>query len=251
MIVYPDEFPIPLRATYAVDLNFLTRQTPMQGGLILQRRVEPNIFRDISLEYTMSLKEFYEWWAWAHRYGYNWHVNVIRGDILVFRYKSNIEFTYNDYGNVNVRLTAEHTIPEDGEFWDEAEDGPPNIYEPPVTAPDAPDNTGGATLQIDFKTSFKPFVVTLTAASQDFIMGTSNNTNAISSILVLSSSAIVMELYDNPPGSVLRATTDGFFRWHHDAPAQNSMFRLEPNTAYVLRVTGAVDDVLNIWGYTQ
>lgn len=251
MIEYPSQFPIPLRAPYAVDHDFLTQQTPTLSGYIIQRRLEPHVFRRVSLTYRMAMNELFNWWDWVHRYAFSWHQTVIRGEPLVMRYVSDVSFTYRDFATVEASVVAERTIPEGGEFWDEVANGAPETYDPPVNAPAAVDNTGGATLELDFKTSFLPVEVTLTAASQDFILGTSDNVNAISSVLVASDASLLLEILDNPPATVIRSTEDDFFRWHHDSPAQNSMFRLDPNTAYVLRVTGAIGDTFKIWGYTR
>ncbi len=251
MNAYPSDFPCPLRRSLAQDHAFLTAETPMQNGYVYQRRWEPWIFRRWSMTFLMTVQEFHSWWEWMHRYAFDWHEITFQGETIQHRVIDNIQYQYVDYRTIEASIASETTVPFDPEEWDEGTQGAPDLYVPPVNAPDPGDSTAGATLALDFKETLIPTEVTLVAASEDFIIGTAQRADAVSSVYLESDASLTMELYDNPPVTQITQTQDNFLRWHHDNPANNSMFRLDPGTAYVLRITGAIGNTFIIWGYTQ
>lgn len=251
MIEYPAQYPPPLRPSFGTNYDFLTDTTEMQGGYVVQRRREPHIYKQLTLSYRMSITESFGWWAWVHRYAFVWHLATIQGVQYTLRYISSLQEQYRDFATVEFAVRAELTIPEGGEFWDESADGAPEIYTPPANQAYAADATGGAAVDLDFRTGFPAFDDALVTSSKDYAIATSRVVGAVSSVVLLSDAPLTLEVYDATATTLIASAADGYLGWHHGTPADNAMFQLSAGTAYVLRVVGAPGAAYSLWGYTR
>jgi len=244
------EGPPPLRAGFSTDLDFRTTQTPMQGGYIVQRRWEPYIFRQLTLDFRMSVEEFTGWWRWTHRYAYGWHEASIQGEVRVLRYISDVSFQYVDYATVEASVRAEERLSETLEEWDGVA---PDDYDPGFNEDLAPDNTGGATIDLDLTETVGVYPVSLDPSSPlDVIIQTTNKVAAFTTLSIATDDPIVMEIYDIGDTTMLAKSKARILSWHHNSATQNLGLRLDPATAYILRLTTLVSAAnYNLYAYTE
>lgn len=247
MMVYEESFPCPLRAQFSEDLDFRTVQTPMQSGFILQRRWEPWIFRQLTLTYRMSVAEFELWWDWVHAYAYGWHTATIQGAERTIRYISDVSFPYRDFATVEASVRAEEKLPDEPGLWGGAD---PETYDANWNADLAADATGGATIDIDFRGVVGRVEVSVTDPPSDLVFATSARLSAITSIRAVTDAPLTIEIRDVTGATLVYSTTEKGFSWHHNTASQNTMLRLDPNTAYVLRLIGAPAS-FSLYGFTQ
>lgn len=245
---YPAGFPEPLRAQYSTELNFLTQETQMESGYIVQRRMEPYIFRQITLAYTMRMDEWFSWFAWANEFGFDWFIATIQGSTVRMRYISNIEYNYDDYGTVTASVTAEQRLLPTVEAWT---GDAPALYEPPINDADGAVD-GGVTPDIDLNTAFDPVTVTLDTSPKNLIIRTPVRQEAFGALfLYVSDPTITAALYDSVGSTLLGTFLDGSIRWHQDTGVSNDMLRLVAGEDYQLRLTGPVDSTVEVWGAAQ
>lgn len=241
---YPESLPCPIRSRYARDLDFNTVQAPMQSGYIIQRRMEPYIFRQIDLGWDMRIAEFHQWWDWVHRYAFSWHTMPIQGEDVKLRYITPVDFSYRVYGVVSVSVRAEVQAQEDTELWT---GDAPTFYDPPINDDDGTVD-GSVTPDIDLNTSFEPYDVTLDTVPKEYNLRTSTRINGIGTIYVYGAPGFELRTLDGV--TVLATTETDYIRWHTDPDRTDDMLKLVAGEDYLLRISGTVDDVVTIWGTT-
>jgi hypothetical protein len=239
---YPDSLPCPLRNGFRRRRDALTIRTRMQSGYIIQRRLEPWTFRQLTLQWEMRMPEYHEFFDWANRYGFTWHEIDIQGVTKTIRYISPIRGVYTDYGRVLVSVDAEEQAVEDAELWEGAA---PEIYAPPVNDPDAPVD-GGVVPDIDLDVAFEPYDLTLDVVPKQLIFRASPRPAAIGTIYVYGSDAITIRPFDG--SSNLASTEEDFVRFHTDPDRSDGMLKLTAGEDYQLRISGTVGDVVTVWG---
>jgi hypothetical protein len=247
-MTYPAEFPCPIRADYAVDMDYRTRQVQMECGYIMQRREEPYIFRQVQLTYFMRMDEFFTWFSWANRFGFDWFTATVQGAEIEIRYMSDIDFDYNDYATVIVNVTAEQRPTSVAEIWEGAD---PVFYEPPINAADGVVDEN-VTPDYDLNGPLDVTQVVLDTVPKVLIIRTPDWISAIGAVYIYSASQLLtMELWDYADTTLIASSSTGQFRWHQDPSVTNDLMRLTAGADYLLKITGALDSTIEFWGHTQ
>jgi len=242
-MTYPDTFPRPLRAQYGVELNPLTQTTQMQSGYIVQRRMEPYIFRKVNLAFNMRLDDFYPWFAWAHRYGYDFHEMTIQGDLVELRYIGDIQYNYEDYARVLVSVQAEQRLSNVVEEW---VGSAPDFYDPQVTNTDGLVD-GSFTPDIDLNSPSDPFDLLLDTVPKEQTIRTSVRVGAVGNLYAYAAGQnITLDLYDLT-GTTLLDSGIGVLRWHTDPARTDAMTELVAGEDYLVRITGTLSTTINVW----
>jgi hypothetical protein len=249
MITYDPQLPCPLRASFSTDLNFLTLQTQMQGGYIYQRRIEPYIFRTISMSYRMSVKEFHFWWKWINQYGFGWHIQNIQGADREIRYIGSVDYRYLDYATVEASITAEQRLGDDIEEWAGAA---PDEYIPGINDALYPDNVGSTVVDLDFREgSPGKTEVAVTAPFNELLFATSERRAIRCSFLAVSPSPVTIDIRSGDGTFSLYSNDTDYFRWTQDSVEPGGLPTIVGGDVYRLRISSPVNVTVQLYGYVE
>lgn len=239
---YPSTLPPPLRSSWDRDLDFQVDSVQMQSGYSIDRRREPYIFRQLDILWDTRIAQFQEWWDWANRYGFTWHMMMVQGETYEIRYISEIQFQYKIFGRVAYGVKAEVKLIDTEETWGGSA---PSFYDPPIN--DADGTVGGSTPDIDLNEAFAPYSVTLASVPAEYTLRTSVRVNGIGSIYVDSG---YFALWSSDGLNLLGDSTTGVLKFHTNPNRNDAMLKLVAGEDYLLRISGTVGDSVRIWGTT-
>ena len=93
---------------YGQDMTDYQRRTPFDCGWTRQRKQWPQFGSSVELSFIMSTADFNDWAVWVDANGYDWF-NIVLDNAVTYevRMVSDIQYTYNNFDRVIVRVTGE------------------------------------------------------------------------------------------------------------------------------------------------